>query len=123
MLIINKGTTNQLIMTLTEKQTLTSPYFLFEFKSDVSMVAVYFLMADISIHTNRYNEFTFIEGTTKTLSPTGQWTYRVWEQSSSTNLAPSLATTLLETGQIRVVGTADIYYENTNLDNTFYINE
>ena len=131
MLIVAKNTNNTLIVTLTEKVTLTSPYYLFAFTSDVSQLTKYFISADISIHTDRYNEFLITEtsGTeiltsgTITLNPTGQWTYRIYEQTSSTNLDPTLATTLLEIGIVKVTGTATTYYTNNGLDNTFYINE
>lgn len=121
--VITKGATNQLIFTLTELVTIASPYYLFEFRNDVTMSSVYFIGADISTHTDRFNEFTFIEGTTATLSPTGQWTYRIFQQTSASNLNPDLTQGLLEIGLLKVVGTADVYYENTNLDNTFYVNE
>lgn len=131
MLIVAKNTNNTLIVTLTEKVTLASPYYLFAFTSDVSQLTKYFISADISIHTDRYNEFLITEtsGTeiltsgTITLNPTGQWTYRIYEQTSSTNLDPTLATTLLEIGIVKVTGTATTYYTNNGLDNTFYINE
>ena len=131
MLIVAKNTNSTLIVTLTEKVTLTSPYYLFAFTSDVSQLTKYFISADISIHTTRYNEFLITEtsGTeiltsgTITLNPTGQWTYRIYEQTSSTNLDPTQATTLLEIGIVKVTGTATTYYTNSGLDNTFYINE
>ena len=131
MLIVAKNTNSTLIVTLTEKVTLASPYYLFAFTSDVSQLTKYFISADISIHTDRYNEFLITEtsGTeiltsgTITLNPTGQWTYRIYEQTSSTNLDPTLATTLLEIGIVKVTGTATTYYTNNGLDNTFYINE
>lgn len=123
MIIINKGATTQLIMTLTENITLSNPFFLFEFRSDVSMSKVFFILPNVSLHTDRYDEFTFIEGTTATLNPTGQWSYRVFEQASSTNLNVDLAGNLLENGQIRVVGTSVSYIENSNQDNIFIVNE
>lgn len=123
MLLCTKGTSNTWILTLTEKLTLSSPYYLFELKSDVSNLAVYFIGTDISTHQQRYNQFTFVEGTTATLNPTGQWTYKVYEQSSSSNLNPINSTSLLETGIVKVTGTGQTYYANTGTDNTFYINE
>lgn len=131
MLIVAKNTNSTLIVTLTEKVTLASPYYLFAFTSDVSQLTKYFISADISIHTDRYNEFLITEtsGTeiltsgTITLNPTGQWTYRIYEQTSSTNLDPNLTTSLLEIGIVKVTGTATTYYTNSGLDNTFYINE
>ena len=131
MLIVAKNSNTNLIVTLTEKVTLGTPYYLFAFTSDVSGLTKYFTATDISIHTERYNEFLITEtsGTeiltsgTITLNPTGQWTYRIYEQMSSTNLDPNLTTSLLEIGIVKVTGTSATYYTNNGLDNTFYINE
>lgn len=120
-------------MTLTEKSTLTSPYYLFNFVSDVTGNSVNFIASDLSSYTDRYNKFLITEtsGTndytsgTITLSPTGQWTYKVYEQTSSTNLNPLLATntTPLEVGIVKVKGTETSYISNSGLDNTFIVNE
>lgn len=129
--IINKGANSNFITTLYETNELTYPYYLCEFTSDVSKISKYFICQDISTHQQRYNEFLITEtsGTeiltsgTIELSPTGQWSYRIFGQSSSTNLNPNNGTSLLEQGQFKVVGTPEIFNVNTNLDNTFYVNE
>ena len=48
MLIINKNTTQTIVLTLTEKSTLTSPYYLFSFTNDITQNTVNFLAADVS---------------------------------------------------------------------------
>lgn len=63
MLLINQGTTNSLILTLTENVTIDSPFYLFEFTNDVTMVSQYIVLEDISIHQDRYNEFLVDEMT------------------------------------------------------------
>lgn len=150
MLLINQGAVNQLILTLTENVTIDSPFYLFEFTNDVTMVSQYFVLEDISIHPERYNEFTFNEGTrviaeggdigaiggviggigdvipeiTGILTPAGQWTYRVFQQYNPHNTDPNLTEGLLEIGIAKVVPLAvTTYYENNNLDNTFIVNE
>jgi len=130
MLLLTKNTTATYYLTLTENVTLTSPYFLFEFTNEFTLTPVYFIAANTSSYTQRYDSFVITEtsGTniltsgTITLNPTGQYTYRVWEQTSSSNLNPANATTLLEIGILKVVGTSDTYYENT-VTNTFIIDE
>jgi len=122
-----------MILTLTENCTLTSPYYLFEFKSDVTYESVCFIAADISTHQERYNEFLITEtsGTpnltsgTIELNPTGTWTYRVFEQTSSSNLNPSLAdnTTPIEIGKVKVKGTETSYDTNNSTDITYDVNE
>jgi len=133
MILVNKNSNNTLVMTLTEKSTLTNPYFLFNFVSDVTGNSVNFIATDLSSYTDRYNKFLITEtsGTaiytsgTIELSPTGTWTYKVYEQTSSTNLNPLLATntTPLEVGQVKVKGTETSYISNSGLDNTFIVNE
>lgn len=120
-------------MTLTEKSTLTTPYFLFNFVSDVTKESVNFIAQDLSSYTDRYNQFLITEtsGTTNytsgtiELNPTGTWTYKVYEQTSSTNLNPLLADnqTPLEVGIVKVVGTQTTYITNSDIDNTFIVNE
>lgn len=61
MLLINQGATNSLILTLTENVTIDSPFYLFEFTNDVTMVSQYIVLEDISIHPERYNEFLIDE--------------------------------------------------------------
>lgn len=122
-----------MIMTLTEKSTLSSPYFLFEFKSDITNERVVFLASDLSNYTDRYNKFLITEtsGTidltsgTIELNPTGTWTYRVFEQTSSSNLDTNLVDnkTPLEIGIVKVKGTETNYDTNSDIDNTFIVNE
>ena len=133
MLVINKNANNTLVMTLTEKSTLSSPYFLFEFKSDITNNRVVFLAADLSNYNDRYNKFLITEtsGTvdltsgTIELNPTGTWTYRVFEQTSSSNLNLNLVDnkTPLEIGIVKVKGTETTYITNSDTDNTFIVNE
>ena len=131
MLLVNKNANNSLIVTLYETNLISYPYYLFEFTSDVTGNAKYFIATDISTHIERYNEFLITEtsGTeiltsgTIELNPTGQWTYRIFGQYSSTNLDHTNGTSLLETGIVKVVGTATTYIQNSDLDNTFIVNE
>jgi hypothetical protein len=54
-------------------------------------------MADTSLYKDRYNEFVFTEGTNLPLvgelilGAGGQYEYFVYEQTSSTNLDPTLS--------------------------------
>jgi hypothetical protein len=134
MIIINKNSNNTFQLTLTENITLSSPNYLFEFKSDISNESVCFIASDTSAYQERYNQFTVTEtsGTniltsgTITLEPMGLWTYRVFEQTSSSNLNPSLAnnTTPLEIGKVRVKGNSTVdwdFYDGDNI--TFDVNE
>jgi hypothetical protein len=93
-LLIDKNTNNTIILTLNENQTLASPYYLMRCVSDYNKTEKAFILAsDLSIYSNRYNQFTLTESAsevltsgTVTLNPSGWWTYYVYEQTSSTNL-------------------------------------
>lgn len=116
MLLINKNANNTLILTLTEKVTISNPTFLFRFTSDVTRETVVFIASNLSNYTDRYDEFLITETSGVTnfssgvinLSPTGFWKYEVFEQASTTNLNPAQTGSLLETGKIKVVGTDTI---------------
>ena len=124
MLVVNRSANNTLILTLTEKATLTSPVYLFRFINDVERTEKSCIITDTSSYTYRYNKFTLTEtsGTevltsgTITLSPAGFWHYEVYEQSSSSNtnyllsLNPSIP---LEVGKLKVIGTTPTVIRNT----------
>ena len=103
-ILINQNTTNSLTFTLTEKSTLSSPIYLFQFRNVTEKVSYYCIMADISLYKDRYNEFLFTEGTDLPLvgelilGAGGQYEYFVYEQTSTTNIDPTLATGLVESG-------------------------
>jgi hypothetical protein len=122
MIQINKASINTVVLTLTEKVTLPSPKFLFEFKNDQTNELIYFIAADVSSYTDRYNKFLIEETATENLligkvelSLTGFYSYRVFEQTSTTNLDPALSdnTTPLEYGKVLVIGTSATEYEHT----------
>lgn len=111
MIKLLKATANEVILTLTEKVTLSSPYFLFEFINSESKEKKYCIAADTSAYPERYNKFTITEKTSPTptsgevtLSLPGFWHYNVYEQSSSSNLDPDSATGVVETGISKVFG-------------------
>jgi hypothetical protein len=131
MLLINKNANSTLILTLTEKVTLTSPYFLFRFINDVTNQEKAFISSDLSTQTQRYNKFLITETTGTniltsgviTLSPTGYWHYEVYEQTSSTNTDYIQATNRIpiETGKARVVGTEASVQRYDSQSKTFVV--
>ena len=103
-ILINENTTSNLTLTLKEKSTLSSPVYLFQFRNVTEKVSYYCIMSDTSLYKDRYNEFVFTEGTDNPLlgelilGAGGQYEYFVYEQTSTTNLEPALATGLVESG-------------------------
>lgn len=131
MLVINKNTNNTLIVTLQEKVTLTTPYYLFVFTNDTTNEEVVFLQSNTSTHTDRYDQFLITERSTSLNAssgiieflPVGSWTYRIYEQASSSNLNPVNAGGLLETGQAKVIGTNETYSTYSGQDITYKVHE
>lgn len=125
MILINKNTTNKVILTLSEKTTLTNAKYLFEVINDMSNEVKCFIAADISTNKLRYNEFEFIENVTEnllngtfSLTLSGFYKYNVYEQASTTNLNPLLALNLIDKGKLNVVSQLSSYPIYTGNQNT-----
>jgi predicted DNA-binding protein len=124
-ILINKNTTNKVILTLSEKTTSTNAKYLFEVINDMSNEVKCFIAADISTNKLRYNEFEFIENVTEnllngtfSLTLSGFYKYNVYEQSSTTNLNPLLALNLIDKGKLNVVSQISSYPVYTGNQNT-----
>ena len=125
MILINKNTTNTVILTLSEKTTLTNAVYLFEVINDMSNEVKCFIADDISTNKLRYNEFEFIENVTEdllngtfSLELSGFYKYNVYEQTSATNLNPLLALNLIDKGKLNVVSQLSSYPVYTGNQNT-----
>lgn len=133
MQLITRGTNSTIVFTLKEKQTLTSPYFLFElrFRGDGTTVKT-FIASDISTYSDRYNEFLVTEvnagseiltSGTVNLQNVGEWHYRIFEQASASNLQVVNAGKELENGIIRVLpGSSSTSYIHQISDNSYTYN-
>lgn len=104
MLVLEKLTSKSWYLTLTEKVTISNPYFLFVFTNRTTSVETAIILTDVSTHIERYNQFDVTEGTTFTLDA-GEYEYQVYAQTSSTNTDSSLANELVESGVLKVVFT------------------
>lgn len=107
MVIITKGQNSTLLLTGTEKVTLTPPYyFLFTLVSRESRdVSESFLLTDTSSFPTRYNEFTITTAQAADLLA-GEHKYTLYAQSSSSNTDPAQANEVVETGLAIVRETA-----------------
>jgi hypothetical protein len=112
MIVIQQGQPNTVVLTLTEKCTLSAPVFLFEFSNDESKGKQYFIAADTSAFTYRYNQFVITEKSDPdnlqgevSLPLSGYYHYTIYEQSSATNLDPNNTVSIVETGKVKVIGT------------------
>jgi hypothetical protein len=113
-----KGQTQNIILTLTEKQLLTSPNYLFIFENRRTNTDIKFVRlnnTDISAYKERYNEFTIVVNSFFNTALNGQYTYTIYEQTSTTNTNPT-GLNLLETGIMELEGTTISFteYETTS---------
>ena len=124
MIYFTKGQTSEIILTLKEKQTLTAPNYLFRFVNRVTNVEVKFVLlnaTDLSTYKDRYNKFSIVTNTYFVSSNVGEWEYYIYEQTSTTNTNPALATTLLETGIMRLSAATDFDFTEYQTSNTFIV--
>ena len=101
MLQINKGETKNWYLTLSEKTTISNPTYLFSITQRQTNTTTNFIAPDTSAFKERYNKFQVTEGTTFTVDA-GEFLYKVYAQSSPTNLNPELAAELVEEGILKV---------------------
>lgn len=88
MILLTKGQTDHLIVTLNEKRTLTDGYYLFQFTHMTTREVVnkiYSFLDDQSTAQDRYNDFEINTSALFGSSNVGQWIYKVYEQASSSN--------------------------------------
>jgi len=124
MIYLTKGQTNSIILTLKEKQTLTNPNYLFVFTHRGSNIIRSFVLlqaANISAFKERYDEFSIVTNTYFTNYDSGEWEYEIYEQASTTNTDPLLATSKLETGIMRLDEATDFTYTKYQPNNTFIV--
>jgi len=124
MIYLTKGQTNSIILTLKEKQTLASPNYLFVFTHRGSNIVRSFVLlqaANISAHKERYDEFSIVTNTYFATYDSGEWEYEIYEQTSTTNTDPTLATSKIETGIMRLNDATSFAYTKYQTNNTFIV--
>jgi hypothetical protein len=118
MVHLTKGETNTIVMTLTEKELLTSPNYLFVFTNRSSNSVVKFVKlnaTDTSAYKDRFNEFSIVTNTYFSTALEGQYTYEIYEQASTSNTNPS-GLNKLETGIMWLSGSTLSYNQYTTTD-------
>jgi hypothetical protein len=110
MLLITKGETKFWYLTLTEKVTISNPYFLFSLTHRQTMKEYNFILTDVSTFKDRYNKFSINENTYNFFE--GEYMYNVYAQTSSVNIIPSLANELVEEGilKVQLVDSPEVFY-------------
>lgn len=114
MIYLKRNQTNDVVLTLAEKNTITgSTFYLFSFVNDNTNVEKLFTAPDISDSTTKYNEFNIvITGGTEDLTTgiidletNGFYKYTCYSMTGSTNLDVSGTTEVVETGKMLLSGT------------------
>lgn len=106
-----------LIVTLTEKVSITDPYYLFVFTHILTKQKVKFIRAegaDGSSFPGRYNSFIIDPSVTFLDRPVGQWNYIVYEQASSTNTDEDSTGGVLEYGKMILNRETDFEFTKYN---------
>lgn len=116
MIVINQGEVNTVVVTVTEKTTISNPKYLFVFLHSLTKTQNTCITADTSQYIDRYNRFLITESTTQSrltgtlsLPYAGQWEYTIYAQTSTTNLDPTAADEIVETGICTVISGAEPY--------------
>ena len=133
MILIKKGQTNNISLSVSLNRTIQNPYYLFSFTHIQSKNQINFIPKVILIN-DRYDEFQFVEAPTTNLSLDppqayfqydGQYWVEVYEQTSSGNTNPSQSGQMLWDGRAVVEDPAvpSPYYQWTsnNEDNANFI--
>lgn len=121
MIVLTKGNTEELIITLNEKRTLTSGYYLFVFTHFTTrevVTKIYNFAEDESSYPTRFNNFPLVTNSLFGSASVGQWTYDVYEQASSSNTNTS-GLTKVETGVMLLKPAADFAFEAYDEQITF----
>lgn len=131
MLLLTKNNVNTVVLTLNEKKTLASPFYLFSFLHVDSNTTTNFLPVAISA-TTRFNEFQITETASTLSNLTGGtvnlnesfYEYKIYEQTGNTNTGITNTTgSILEEGIAFVSGSTfptQVEYEGQNLENAVY---
>ena len=104
MLLFTFGQTEEMIVTLNERRTLAAGYYLFIFENVTTrdqVTKIFNFSEDESSYPDRYNQFPIVTSTLFAGQNTGHWTYRVYEQASSSNVDPT-GLTEVETGILQL---------------------
>lgn len=118
MIQLTKGQTQFVYLTLTEKQTISSPNYLFTFKNRSTNQEVKFVLlfaADVSLFKVRYNKFSIKVDKYFSSKPRGQWTYEIYQQTSTSNTDVT-GLTLLESGIMWLNDAEEIFTEYQTKD-------
>jgi hypothetical protein len=115
---LTKGQIQNIYLTLTEKQTISAPNYLFVFEQRSTNTEVKFVLTnakDLSLYKDRYNKFLLNVNQYFLSKLNGQYTYSVYQQTSATNTSTT-GLVLLESGIMMLQDDENVYTEYTTKD-------
>lgn len=118
------NTTQNFVVTLTERVSINNPYFLFVFEHVTTKQVFKFVLNsanDLSAYPDRFNQFQINVPTLMPSAPEGDYRYSVYEQASSSNTDVSLTGALLEVGQMKMDVLPDRTYTKYNQSQSFKV--
>ena len=124
MIQLTKGATEFIYLTLTEKETIPTPNYLFVFKNRSTNNEIKFVLlyaADVSQYKERYNKFSIKVDKYFSSKPRGQYSYYVYQQTSTSN-TDITGLTELESGVMWLNETENVYTEYQTND-TFKVRQ
>lgn len=124
MIQLTKGTTANVILTLTEKQLIAAPNYLFVFTNRTTNYDVKFILVkakDLSLYKERFNKFSIKVDSYFSNKLNGQWDYSVYEQTSSQNTDVT-GLNLLESG-VMILSEAETIYTEYSPSDKFKIRQ
>jgi hypothetical protein len=117
MINLTKTLTQNIYLTLTEKQLLTAPNYLFRFINRSSNEEVKFVLlnaTDTSLFKDRYNKFSIVTNTYFSTSVNGMYVYEVYEQAGTgTNIT---GLNMVESGIMMLDSTSNVFTNYTTTD-------
>jgi hypothetical protein len=135
MILLTKGETQEIVLSLNEKVSIANPTFYFVFENDMTNESIAMVLTDTSSYKARYNSFTLNTNTYFLNAKNGFWTYKVygltlpeWNNINTTwelltNVTWNLLNDdeLLEVGKMKLVGDAFEFIQYETLENNYII--
>lgn len=121
MLVYTKNSQSDTLVTLSESTTIVNPYYLFIF-TNVSTKVVYTQIvnstSDTSSYPERINIYTFNTISLFANAQAGQYSYEVYEQTSSSNTNPT-GLNLIECGKMLLNPATDLIKQGYEPQTTY----
>jgi len=122
MIYLTRGNTEQVVLTLTEKVTITGANFLCVFTNRTTNEVVKFVLLtanDQSSNTTRFNQFLVDVDTYFPTANDGWFKYQIYEQASTTNTVIASAGDIIETGLMLLTDGSPVAFTKYSQDITF----